>query len=330
MEKHENERECRGSDEWKVDRKSVTSGSSGDFSTRGGLPYQAGVLAGLLILFSLQLLPVPAGAKGSISGAAGGETENIADPVKKRVCVDPEAGAWMELFNGRNLDGWIPKVRGYELHENPYRTFRVEDGLLKVRYDGYDRFDERYGHLFYEKPFSRYRLQVEYRFTGEQPEGSPQWAFRNSGIMFHSQPPETMGRDQDFPISIEFQMLGGNGVDERSTANLCTPGTNVVMNGELQTTHCIPSSSKTYHGDRWVQAELVVYGDSLVQHLMEGEVVLEYSRPQIGGGVVNGYLPQVKEDGKILESGYIAIQSESHPLDIRSVRLLDLSDCGGN
>lgn len=234
---------------------------------------------------------------------------------------------WIDLFNGENLDGWDLKIRGYELNDNYANTFRVEDGLMKVRYDEYEEYNDRFGHIFYREPFSYYRLELEYRFVGEQVPGGEGWAFRNNGIMFHSESAQSMGLDQDFPISIEYQLLGGDGENERTNGNLCTPGTHVVMDGELIEDHCISSSSGTYHGDQWVTAELLVYGDSLIQHILDDEVVLEYSKPQIGGGVVSGYDPAVKQDGKILDHGYIALQSESHPIDIRSVRLLNLKGC---
>jgi hypothetical protein len=39
---------------------------------------------------------------------------------------------WISLFNGKNLDGWIIKITGYEINENYKNTFRVEDGILRV------------------------------------------------------------------------------------------------------------------------------------------------------------------------------------------------------
>ncbi len=241
--------------------------------------------------------------------------------------ADPDEEVWIDLFNGRDLTGWTPKIRGYPAGENVGQTFRVVDSLLTVAYDAYDTFDERFGHLFYETPFSHYRIAVEYRFIGEQAPGGPGWALRNSGIMIHGQPPETMGLDQDFPISIEVQLLGGTGEGERPTANLCTPGTHVVMNGELVTQHCINSSSRTYHGDQWVRVEVLVLGDSLIVHEVNGEEVLRYTRPQIGGGTVSGFDPAQKQDGRPLTGGTISLQSESHPVQFRSVRLLNLKGC---
>lgn len=237
---------------------------------------------------------------------------------------------WQELFNGQDLKDWVPKIRTHELGENYANTFRVADGLMEVRYDGYEQFDQQYGHLFYKKPFSHYLLRVEYRFVGEQCPGGEGWAMRNSGAMLHSQDPKTMVRDQDFPISIEAQFLGGNGKDKRSTCNLCTPGTHVVMADTLFTPHCINSTSQTYHGDQWVSAQFIVLGDEAMHHLVGSDTVFSYFNPQIGGGNVSPVDPAVKMDGMRLKSGYIALQSESHPIDFRRVALIDLSGIKDN
>ena len=234
---------------------------------------------------------------------------------------------WIQLFNGKDLDHWIPKIKGYEVGENYGNTFRVVDNLLTVAYDAYADFDSRFGHLFFDQPFSFYKLRVEYRFIGDQAPNGPGWAFRNSGIMIHGQTPESMAKDQDFPISIEVQLLGGDGKTDRTTANLCTPGTHVVMDGKLITQHCINSTSKTYHGDQWVKVEVDVYGDSLIQHFVEGDKVIEYSQPQVGGEVVNDYYDWAKVDNTLLSGGSISLQSESHPVQFRKVELLNLSGC---
>lgn len=232
---------------------------------------------------------------------------------------------WQQLFNGENLDGWIPKIRTHEVGENYQNTFSVKDGKMVVNYDGYENFDKQYGHLFYEKPFSAYYFAVEYRFTGEQAPGGEGWAWRNSGAMLHGQDPYTMLRDQDFPISIEGQILGGPEEGNRTTSNLCTPGTHVVMNGELFTPHCVNSTSKTYRGDQWVRATFLVLKDSLIQHYLEGDLVLEYTKPQIGGGAASPVDPEVFQEGKLLTEGYISLQSESHPIEFRKVEIVDLA-----
>lgn len=240
---------------------------------------------------------------------------------------DPDKKEWVQLFNGKDLDGWDVKITGHALNDNFGRTFRVENGVLKTAYDQYERFDNRFGHLFYREKFSHYVIAVEYRFAGEQAAGGPDWAFRNSGIMVHAQSAQSMGRDQDFPISIEVQLLGGRADGERTNANVCTPGTHIEMNGALVTTHCTNSTSKTYRGDRWVRVEVEVLGDADIRHRIDGATVLAYQKPQIGGGTVTNFDPAVKKDGMPLTEGYISLQSESHPVEFRKVELLNLAGC---
>jgi hypothetical protein len=234
---------------------------------------------------------------------------------------------WVAMFNGANYDDWTPKFAGYELGVNHNNRFVYQDSLLSVRYAKTDTFKGNFGHLFYKQKFSHYKLRATYRFVGEQMTNGPAWAFRNNGLMLHCQEPSTLGLDQDFPISLELQLLGGDGTHERTTANLCTPGTNVVLNDSLFTTHCVNSTSKTYHGDQWVTAEALVLGDSLVQHSMDGEVVLEFKSPTIGGGNISGYNESAYEEGKPLKEGYISIQAESHPIDFKSIEVLNLCGC---
>ncbi len=235
---------------------------------------------------------------------------------------------WIELFNGKDINDWVVKINHHDVGEDPANTFRVEDGIIKVRYDKYDKFNEQFGHLYFKQPFSYYHLVVEYRITGEWRKDAPAYTIKNSGVMFHSQDPITMPRDQDWPISVEFQLLAGLGNGAvRPTGNMCSPGTNVVYKGKIDPRHCIESSSKTYPVDEWVTAELIVLGDSLVTHIINGDTVLQYSKPQIGGGVVTNFDPAIKQDGKLLTEGFIALQSEGQPVDFRKVELLNLEGC---
>ncbi len=259
----------------------------------------------------------PAGA-GALVAAVVTLAAACAEPPQPEPAPEPE---WESLFNGQDLTGWTPKIRFSELGVDSGRAFRVEDGLLTVSYADYGEYGERFGHLFYEEPLSHYRLLVEYRFVGEQARGGPAWAFKNSGVMFHAQAPETMLPGQDFPISLEAQFLGGNGTDPRPTANICTPGTHVRIAGQLVERHCTPSTSRTIHDDRWVTFELLALGDSLIRHIVDGDTVLVYSRPVIGGEVVSGHDPAAKPDGRPLTGGYIALQSESHPIQFRRILL---------
>lgn len=236
---------------------------------------------------------------------------------------------WKTLFNGEDLEGWTTKVHHYEVGDNYGDTFRVTDSLIKVRYDNYEGdFDERYGHLYYDTPYSYYHLSLEYRFVGELHPGAPSYTIKNSGVMFHSQDPRTMLKEQDWPISVEIQFLAG--LEEgksRPTGNMCSPGTDVVFEGKIDQRHCINSTSDTYFGDQWVKAELIVYGDSLVKHLINGKEVLQYTKPQMGGGVANRYDSKIKIDGKLLFEGFIALQSEGQPIDFKNIKIKNLKGC---
>ena len=235
---------------------------------------------------------------------------------------------WVDLFNGRNLDGWVVKIAGHELGDNYGDTFRVgRNGVIQVSYDKYDTFGARFSHLFYKKKLSHYRLSMEYRFVGEQMKDGPGYARLNSGVMIHSQAPETILKDQDWPISVEAQFLSNDGKLARPTMNVCTPGTEIFMKGAMVKAHCTNSSSRVFRGPGWVKVEVEVLGAEKVRHRVEGEVVLEYETPQIGGGVANRFDPAVKVDGKVLSEGYIGLQSESHPVEFRNVRMLELKGC---
>lgn len=237
----------------------------------------------------------------------------------------PDEDRWVSLFNGKDLDGWTVKITGHEVNDNVGDTFRVENGNLKVSYDQYEKFGGKFGHLFYKDTFSHYVLRVEYRFVGDQTPGGPGWAFRNSGIMLHSQSPESMSKDQEFPVSVEAQLLGGGGSGKRTTGNVCTPGTHIVMDGKLVTRHCISSRSKTYHGDQWVTAEVEVRGNSTIKHIVNGEVVLEYEKPQLDEKDADAR-KLIKNDEKMLDEGYIALQAESHPVEFRKVEIRILKE----
>lgn len=238
---------------------------------------------------------------------------------------------WITLFNGKDLKDWDIKIEGHPLNDNFRNTFRVEDGLLKVSYDGYnDSLKGRFGHIFYKRKFSSYLLVAEYRFYGHQVADGPGWAYMNNGLMLHCQSPQSMTLDQDYPISIECQLLGSDSLVTRTNANVCTPGTNIMMNGQLITQHCNNSSSKPCPGDQWTHVEALVLGDSIIKQIVGTDTVMVYEKPTIGGGSVNHYDPAVKIDGTPLKDGYIALQSESAPTEFRMVKLFDLEPYRNN
>jgi hypothetical protein len=239
---------------------------------------------------------------------------------------DVAASEWRTLFNGRDLEGWVVKLAHHDAGDNYADTFRVEDGAIAVRYDKYgDDFGARFGHLFYEEPFSYYVLALEYRIRGPQQKGGPSYARLNSGVMIHSQAPASILKDQDWPISVEAQFLAGN----QTTMNVCTPGTEIFMRGAMVKAHCTHSSSRRYVEDgEWVSVQVEVLGNEHVRHYVDRQLVLEYDTPQIGGGVATGFDPKIKVDGAPLASGYVGLQAESQPVEFRSIRLLNLSGCG--
>jgi hypothetical protein len=232
---------------------------------------------------------------------------------------------WIQLFNGKDLTGWTVKIAKHKVGENFGDTFRVRNGLLTISYDKYDLFDREFGHLFYKDKFSYYLIAVEYRFVGEQVKGGPPWGLRNNGIMVHSQSPESMGFEQDFPTSIEVQLLGGDGVHDNPNGNVCTPGTNIVIDGALYTPHCYNLKAKTYHGEQWVRVVAEVLGSERITHYVEGTPVISYTKPQLGGDAKSPEF--AKRAGELLSEGYIAIQSESHPTEFRKIELLNLVGC---
>ena len=236
-----------------------------------------------------------------------------------------EAEEWVDLFNGKDLNDWTVKIHHHDAGENFGNTFRVEDGMIKVRYDQYGDFNDQFAHLYHNKPFSRFHLKLEYHFTGELQPGAPDYTMLNSGVMFHSQDPNTMPKEQNWPISVEMQFLAGlDDGNPRPTGNMCSPGTEIVYRGEMYKGHCLNSSSKTYDKDEWVKAELIVLGDSLIKHIINGDTVLQYSKPTMGGGVVGGYDSLVWKPGMALKSGFIALQSEGQPIDFRNIKLKEL------
>ncbi|MBK6285490.1 MAG: DUF1080 domain-containing protein [Draconibacterium sp.] len=137
---------------------------------------------------------------------------------------------WINMFNGKNLDGWIVKIHHHDVGDNYANTFKAVDGKIQVNYDGYTEFHNRYGHLFYKTPFSSYHLKFEYRFT-----------------------------------------------------------------------------------DQW-----------LIIHIVNGEKVLEYTKPQIGGGVANGFDPAIKTDKKPLTEGYIGLQAEGQGIEFKEIKIMKL------
>lgn len=236
------------------------------------------------------------------------------------------AAEWVPLFNGRDLTGWTPKIAKHPLGVNAFDTFRVEDGILKCEYDKYPKFDGQFGHLYSDLAYSHYRLRLEYRFAGRMMADAPGYVNLNSGIMIHSQPPQSLTLDQGFPVSLEFQFLADLGQGKRPTGNVCTPGTHLVMDGKLVRRHIVESSAPTFPADNWIAIEIEVRGHEEIIHRVNGKEVLRYQKPQIDpdGGVVPTRKLLARGAPIPLSFGHIALQAEGQPVWFRKIELQQL------
>jgi Domain of Unknown Function (DUF1080) len=234
------------------------------------------------------------------------------------------SGEWVQLFNGRNLDGWTVKIAKHPLGDNFGDTFRVEDGVIKVAYDKYARFDEQFGHLYSNSAYSRYVLRLEYLLTGQVMADAPEWAGFNSGVMIHSQSPLSMTTGQLWPVSLEGQFLAVGTKAGKQTGNACTPGTDIEVNGALTKAHIVESKGRLYPLDQWVAFEVEVHGHDEVIHRVNGVEVLRYQHPRLD--------PTDPEARRLLEAGasprlgygHLALQAEGHPVWFRNITLLPL------
>jgi 3-keto-disaccharide hydrolase len=232
------------------------------------------------------------------------------------------APSWESVFDGHSLSGWTPKIVGQPAGQDADRLFRVEGGAITVSYDAYSEFSGQFGHLFYTEELSDYRLRFEYKFFGDQLAGGPGWAFMNSGVMVHAQAPGSMQIDQAFPVSVEAQLLGKrSSATPRTTANICTPGTHISMQGEMVTRHCINSGTEADLAGIWVEFEIEVRGGALMRLLIAGEEAFRLETPIYDTSDRDAIA--INASGPVTH-GYFALQAESHPVAFRNIQLLRL------
>lgn len=236
---------------------------------------------------------------------------------------DPE---WIPIFNGKDLTGWSPKFTGREYGENYLNTFQVREGKLLASYEAYDNFDNNFGHIFYGEKLSKYRLRLEYRFVGEAVAGAPSWAYKNSGIKIHTPHPSELPLDQILLVAVEAQLLGGDELAERFTGNVCTAGTHIEMNDSLITQHCTNSSYPAINDSSWVKMEIEVNGSDKIRHIVNGQLVLEYTKPQYDDTDEFARELMAKGHPRIISEGYIALQAEGHPVEFRNIELMKLDE----
>ena len=235
---------------------------------------------------------------------------------------ESDSPQWTSLFNGQNLDGWDIRINGFELGENYANTFRVEDSILRIVYDDYDRYDTKYGALYTQKSYTNYRLLAEYRFVGDTATAAPTWGFRDSGVQYHCQSAVSMKEGQGFPVSLEYNLHGGDGTNERPNGQICAIGTALDINGEANSSFCTPPQvSKTFHGDQWVTLEIDVQGDT-ISHWVNGEKILTFTNPRYNPENKDAK-PLIKGEDLSLRSGHISLQSNSHPIEFRRIEIME-------
>ena len=233
----------------------------------------------------------------------------------------PEA-KWQRIFDGKTLAGWTPKITGRAVGEDPQHMFIVQNGAIRVSHVNYKRFEGEFGHLFWKTPLKAFRIRFDYRLFGDPLPGIAVWQTSNSGLMFDAQAPATMRRDQDFPVSLEFQLLGVPRPTREPTGNLCTPGTSVEIDGKRDPRHCILSSSPLLPVGRWAHAALEVLPNGEITHFIDGKPVLHYAAPELDPEDKDAQPLITAAGGKVqLRQGYIALQSEGHQIEFRNIEL---------
>ncbi|ESQ93353.1 hypothetical protein ABAC460_01210 [Asticcacaulis sp. AC460] len=239
------------------------------------------------------------------------------------VAASAAEAPWEPIFDGKTLDGWTPNLVGQKVGDDPLKTYVVEDGNLRVSYAHYDnRFAGQYGHIFWKEPLKAFRLRFEYRIYGDPLPDIKVWEVSNSGVMFHAQTPQTMRRDQGFPVSLEFQILGVPRPQQEPSGNLCTPGTTIVIDGKRDLRHCILSSSPLLPVGQWERGEIEVLSNGEITHFINGEAVLRYSAPELDPADKDAAVLIAAAGGAVkLEQGYIALQAEGQPIEFRKIEV---------
>lgn len=257
----------------------------------------------------------------------------------------PSDSAWVSMFNKYDTSlatNWDFKITTRAMNVDPLNTFRWavvgSDTVLEVNVSGYTNFNGMFGHIGYKiRPFNYFVVRVEHQFYGSQAPGNPgSWAVQNNGIMHHSQSVASMSLNQNFPVSMEAQLLGpGNtGADNNSSMNLCTPGTSyytVATGGTRNDTHCNTAVTKDRAqalAPNWAWAKVEAYSDSLIRYYFKDSLVLTYYRPVQYNGDNQVSNPSINiTTGTPIKGGYILLQSESHGTRFRRVEVLNLEGC---
>lgn len=233
---------------------------------------------------------------------------------------------WVSLFNGKNLDGWTVKINGSPMNENTHNTFYVEDGILKVSYDEYEKFDMQFGHIFTNIAYSHYIIRVDYKFFGSGMADAPHYTKLNSGVMLHAQSPQSMRINQGFPVSLEGQFLAEGSTAGTQTGNAVTPGTHIEIDGKLTKEHIIDSNSKLFPVDTWVTFEAEVHGNEEIIYRVNGKEVIRFTHPQLDDTDNDAIRLMAAGASMYPSHGFIALQAEAQPIWFKNIQIKVLKE----
>ena len=109
----------------------------------------------------------------------------------------------IQLFNGKNLDGWYIFLKGKGHNNDPNKVFTIKDGLIRIS-------GEEFGCITTNEEFENYHLVAEFKW-GEKTFPPRVDKARDCGILLHSTG-EDGGSSGIWMYSIECQIIeGGTG-----------------------------------------------------------------------------------------------------------------------
>ncbi len=283
------------------------------------------------------------------------------------VFAGPNDSNWIQMLRkgDTKLSDWTPKIQGHAAGENPYNSFsygETSDGQprLIVTDTVSNTSSYGYGHLFYKTAYSDYIVRAKYHFPTKESfaGGAGSWTIQNNGLMLHCQSAASMDKGQDYPKSIENQLIGywsyGDGSPPNTTtSNLCLVNTSVNYHGQWYSDgtghHCTQSK---FHSLAYDSSTTPAKGANSTNATWPGKDIWEYamdrvidstsmtfymrSRPDTAWDSVLG-VTQIRlgltntssgpGSTTALGSGYISIQMEGTSTEFASIEVLNLVGC---
>ncbi len=231
------------------------------------------------------LLLVPFG--GAVSPVA---ESRAADEAAASSATEP-VPAFVELFNGRDLTGWV------NVNTEP-DTWTVKDGLLVCS-------GKPTGVMRSEKQYENFILHIEWRHMQ---------AGGNSGVFVWSEGSVPEGRS--LPKGMEVQMLELDWINQHPTRD-GEPNHVGYISGELFGANGLTATPDNPRGSRSMSVELRCKG--------KGEWNV-YDVVCVDGTVklaINGKFVNSIRDSSV-RKGYLCLESEGSEIHFRKIRILEL------